>query len=398
MIKNILSLDSKHKVLEYLDNFSKTKLPMYGKMRNFDLEDKSKNNVSYLSPLIARGIIKEQEIVTYVLEKHKFRDIEKFVYEVFWRSYWRGFLESHPKIYSDYKKELDNLVENIASEHYTNAISGNTGIECFDFWAQELTSSGYLHNHVRMWFASIWIFTLKIPWQLGADFFIKNLLDADLASNTLSWRWVAGLHTKGKHYIAFPENIKKYTQNKFYPVGNLNINPSPIMEGIDYSVEPFSFTKLKTTEQLSCLFIHENDLSFDMRSNFDFIIIQGSIHPKNQRSLVLNNYISSCLDNVFANTQKKYSGKTFSLDWNDSKSLNRFLDNNNIQNIFSAYPFISDLKSQIDTFFKTINIDLVYYNNNWDINVWPHCSKGFFKLKKEIPNLVMNFSDSTIEL
>lgn len=398
MIKNILSLDSKHKVLEYLDYFSKTKLPMYGKMRNFDLEDKSKNNVSYLSPLIVRRIITEQEIIKYVLERHKFKEIEKFIHEVYWRSYWRGFLESRPKIYSDYKIELDNLVESNALEHYSNAVNGNTGIECFDFWVQELTSSGYLHNHVRMWFASIWIFTLKIPWQLGADFFIRNLLDGDFASNTLSWRWVAGLHTKGKHYIAFPENIKKYTQNKFYPVENLNINPSPIVEESHYDIEPFSFTKLKTEKQLSCLLVHENDLSFDIQSNFDFIIIQGSIHPKNQRSLVVNDYISSCLDNTFANAQKKYSGKIFSFDWNDSNRLNQFLDNNNIKKIFSAYPLISDLKSQIDTFFKTIDIKLVYYNNSWDINVWPHCSKGFFKLKKEIPNLIMNYSNPTKEL
>ena len=52
-----------------------------------------------------------------------------------------------------------------------------------------------------MWFASIWIFTLKLPWQLGADFFMQNLLDGDPASNTLSWRWSAGIHTKGKNYI-----------------------------------------------------------------------------------------------------------------------------------------------------------------------------------------------------
>ena len=95
MIKNILSLNSKRKVLEYLDDFSKKKLLLYGKMRNFDLEDKSKNNVSYLSPLVARGIITEQEIVKRVLKRHKFKDIEKFIYEVYWRSYWRRATQPH---------------------------------------------------------------------------------------------------------------------------------------------------------------------------------------------------------------------------------------------------------------------------------------------------------------
>ena len=65
-----------------------------------------------------------------------------------------------------------------------------------------------------MWFASIWIHTLELQWELGADFFLKHLLDGDPASNTLSWRWVAGIHTKGKNYIARKSNIEKYSNIK----------------------------------------------------------------------------------------------------------------------------------------------------------------------------------------
>jgi deoxyribodipyrimidine photo-lyase len=70
-----------------------------------------------------------------------------------------------------------------------------------------------------MWFASIWIFTLRLPWALGADFFMRHLLDGDPASNTLSWRWVAGLHTRGKHYVARAENIRRYTEGRYDPIG-----------------------------------------------------------------------------------------------------------------------------------------------------------------------------------
>jgi deoxyribodipyrimidine photo-lyase len=73
------------------------------------------------------------------------------------------------------------------------ATFGRTGIACFDQWTGELLETGYLHNHARVWFSSIWIFTLRLPWKLGADFFIRFLNDGDSASNTLSWRWVAGL-------------------------------------------------------------------------------------------------------------------------------------------------------------------------------------------------------------
>ena len=86
-----------------------------------------------------------------------------------------------------------------------------TEIECFNDWVKELKNFNYLHNHTRMLFASIWIFTLKLPWQKGAEFFMKNLFDGDAASNTLSWRWVAGIQTKGKNYLAKSWNISKFT-------------------------------------------------------------------------------------------------------------------------------------------------------------------------------------------
>jgi deoxyribodipyrimidine photo-lyase len=80
-----------------------------------------------------------------------------------------------------------------------------------------------------MWFASIWIFTLRLPWELGADFFMRHLIDGDPASNTLSWRWVAGLHTRGKPYIARAQNIRRYTEDRYFPTG-LDEDAAPLEE------------------------------------------------------------------------------------------------------------------------------------------------------------------------
>ena len=111
-------------------------------------------------------------------------------------------MEGRKKVWEDYNKKLAFLKDDVnfksLKKDYSKAVNGNSGIDCFDSWVNELVTTGYLHNHSRMWFASIWIFTLNLPWELGADFFYKNLLDADPASNTLSWRWVAGLQTEGK--------------------------------------------------------------------------------------------------------------------------------------------------------------------------------------------------------
>ncbi len=94
------------------------------------------------------------------------------------------------------------------------------------------------HNHARMWLASIWIFTLRLDWQLGADFFLRHLIDGDAASNTLSWRWVAGLHTKGKHYLAREDNIARYTSGRergpLETAAGLATKAEPLLEPADY--------------------------------------------------------------------------------------------------------------------------------------------------------------------
>ena len=183
----------------------------YASTRNFDLGPDHHTGVSQLSPYLRTRLITEEETTRAVLGKHSPRAAEKFLQEIAWRTYWKGWLEMRPTAWHHYTSTLTSLEKQRNLPDYQNAISGNTPIPCFNHWATELTSTGYLHNHARMWFASIWVFTLRLPWQLGADFFYRHLLDGDPASNTLSWRWVGGLHTKGKTYLARAANIAEFT-------------------------------------------------------------------------------------------------------------------------------------------------------------------------------------------
>ena len=187
----------------------------YARLRNFDLGHHG--NVSTLSPYIRHRVMTEEAVLREALSNAPYSRIEKFVQEVFWRTYWKGWLQMRPSVWADYRQETSN--QDFKNKGYLFAIEGKTGIDCFDFWVQELIKTGYLHNHARMWFASIWIFTLKLPWVLGADFFYRHLLDGDAASNTLSWRWVAGLQTVGKTYLARPDNIEKFTNGRLSPQG-----------------------------------------------------------------------------------------------------------------------------------------------------------------------------------
>lgn len=193
----------------------------YAALRNLDLP--GHRHVSMLSPWIRHRLVTEAEVLDATQRAHP-QGAEKFVDEVWWRTYWKGWLELRPGIWTNYRQGLQAALNRLAVEpglaaRVEAAMLGDTGIDGFDAWAQELAATGYLHNHARMWFASIWIFTLRLPWELGADFFLRQLIDGDPASNTLSWRWVAGLHTAGKTYLATADNIARNTQGRFRPEG-----------------------------------------------------------------------------------------------------------------------------------------------------------------------------------
>jgi len=212
--------------LDRLDAFLPAAGRAYAARRNFDLGPDDRSNVSALSPFVRHRLILEQEIVAATLERHRFSAAERFIQEVFWRTYFKGWLEQRPQVWTRYREDCAGLFDQLERDgalerRYAEAVEGRTGIDCFDAWAGELVGTGYLHNHTRMWFASIWIFTLDLPWQLGADMFYRHLLDGDPASNTLSWRWVGGLHTRGKTYLARASNIARYTNGRFNPEGEL---------------------------------------------------------------------------------------------------------------------------------------------------------------------------------
>jgi deoxyribodipyrimidine photo-lyase len=187
----------------------------YAERRNTDPGPDGRSAVSMLSPYLRYRLVTEAEVAAAVLQHHGPIAAAKFVQEVAWRTYWKGWLELRPAVWTRFIAERDAM----RGVDVKQAEAGGTGIACFDAWARELAENGYLHNHARMWFASIWIFTLRLPWVLGADFFLRHLRDADPASNTLSWRWVAGLQTPGKIYLATAENIARFTDGRFHPSG-----------------------------------------------------------------------------------------------------------------------------------------------------------------------------------
>ncbi|MGI4806654.1 MAG: FAD-binding domain-containing protein [Janthinobacterium lividum] len=236
----------------------------YAAHRNTDRGPDLEPTTTALSPYLRRRLILEQEVIAASLAVHGPGTAAKFVDEVFWRSYFKGYLETHPKIWPDYLDLAAHDHNNLATSSgqrrvFEDAVSGRTGIECFDDWAIELVETGWLHNHTRMWFASIWIFTLRLPWALGAEFFLRHLIDGDPASNTLSWRWVAGLHTRGKNYAARADNIHRFTDGRYSPTG-LDEDPAALEESHPAPVRPIPAADAAPAGDVALL-LHLDDLN-----------------------------------------------------------------------------------------------------------------------------------------
>ena len=118
---------SRAKAIEKLNHFIENNLTDYSKLRNFDLGPKGRSNVSCLSPYITHGIVSEKEIIKKSLDKFSFAKNEKFIQEVLWRTYWKGWLELRPNVWSDYLMELNNLRDQFKSnQNYINAIEGKS--------------------------------------------------------------------------------------------------------------------------------------------------------------------------------------------------------------------------------------------------------------------------------
>ena len=366
---------TKSEVITNLINFSQNELHNYNSNRNFDNGAPHKN-VSKISPYLRRRFISEEEVLRIVLKDHKIINIEKFIEEIFWRTYWKGWLESRPWIYNQYKKYYED-----------QRIPKKTGINCFEQWKEELLDTGYLHNHSRMWFASIWIFTLGLSWQSGANFFKNNLLDYCPASNTLGWRWVAGLQTIGKPYIAKADNIKFFTNSRFYPKEKLNENY--ILNDIDFTNgKPKDFIKsnkkeLKIYEGLGVI-INNNDLSLHQLLKEKSIVYDCCLFFKEHKNVLINNFQKKIYEDIKNQDQ-------------DIKFVNNFhniyewLKDKKIKNLILPYETVGNKIFCKKEFLKTIShleINYTFYLREWDSNAFPHSTKGFFNFKKNIKTLL----------
>ena len=240
-----------------------------------------------------------------------------------------------------------------------------------------------------MWFASIWIFTLKLPWTMGCDLFMQYLSDADEASNILSWRWVAGLHTSKKPYIARASNIKKYT-DKYNPINQLNESPQAIYEDIIHDYMPIAFNS-KIPSKCSLLltdnFFDVDGINLSNTKIDAFYVLDTSS---------FNNRAIDCISiqskiEIIENISKKINLAPVSVSLSDMSTL-------------FGRPLVTNM-TRIGEFKDFLDKPMRELEESSDVNIlprkidelsWNHCRGGFFKLKSKIASIVDTLLQPTL--
>lgn len=376
--------------LERLDSFLPAAAGAYARLRNKEKGQGQHEHVSRLSAALRRRVVSEEEVVSAVLERHSLAAAEKFVSEVFWRTYWKGWLEQHPAVWEQYLgsvQEARDALDDTAARRarYQAAVEGRTGIDCFDAWSAELEETGYLHNWARMQFASIWIFTLDMPWELGAAHMFDRLIDADPASNTLSWRWVAGLHTAGKAYLADPERIRSMTDGRYSPKGLARaaripsdsiVVPPPTSTRTAVLPDPGIPTLLLvTTEDLSM----ENVDTIRRLPVKAIALIEGR-----------NEWDEIALDDALARAAQLWPEAVLcgAKSAADLPATAKAAGCAQIATAFLPTGPVASSLAAIRAECVRSGLPLTESLRDWDRHGWPHCRKGFFALKEKIPTLV----------
>ena len=369
---------------ELLNEFIENNLVNYSKLRNFDYGPNKRSNVSCLSPYVTHGVIGEVELIKKSLNKYSFVKNEKFIQEIMWRTFWKGWMELRPDVWADYLLELNQIKDKYKNDQdYKKAVEGSTEIQCFNEWVGELKENNYLHNHARMWFASIWIFTLNLPWQLGAEFFMKHLFDGDAASNTLGWRWVAGIQTQGKNYLASEWNIKKFTDNRFKNI-KLKESASPKKTEKIYPILKRNFINSEIEDGKNLL-VFENSLSLEL-SEFTknkFNKIQLITNKNQNREIKLSEKTMNFKLQLFEDQKKRLKDKSIECE---------LLDISEIEDIADSYLLYPTVGETLDCLKSKKFSEVTFLYRKLDQFSWQYCNKGFFNFKNYIPKIIQKFN------
>ena len=347
----------------------------YAAGRNIDPGPDEEGATAGLSPYLRRRMITEAEVVAAAHDAHGPDATEKFVQEIFWRTYFKGYLETRPSVWSDYQRLVEAGRHRLAAEPgfrlaFEDACAGRTGIECFDDWARELAATNWLHNHTRMWFASIWTFTLRLPWALGADLFLRQLIDGDPASNTLSWRWVAGLHTRGRAYAARAENIRRCTNGRYDPA-DLDESPVALEEPDSPAPAPLPAPDAPPASEVALL-LHLDDLQPESLPLGPARVVRlaGLVAHAPGAVARVRHFDAAAMEDALACAQARFGCDVvpYTQGWADDLP------------VVTAWAPVGPSAAALPSCLRI--------RRTWDSSAWPRATRGYFQVRAAIPRIL----------
>ena len=365
------------------------------------------DNVARLSPWLQKRLLLESEVVEAALRAWTWPAVEKFVQEVYWRTYWKGWLEQRPAAWARWINTVPRLrdgLRGVRRSAWAAACAGRTGIAGFDDWARELVATGYLHNHARMWFASIWIFTLRLPWELGAAFFYEHLLDGDAASNTLSWRWVAGLQTAGKTYVARADNIAHYTEGRCAPeAGRLASAAFVITEELLPKAPAWAEDGLSTTSRGASsgdvgegvgLWLHAEDLMVEVGelAGGKFTAVNAAwpagIAARAGWGEGVAAWMQAALGDGAARAEAHFGAEAARGATDDlATELVAWAREKNLRRVVTYRPFVGpwlDEALAAERALAAVGVAVTWRRRAWDTELFPHAGRGYFPFWEKV--------------
>ena len=371
--------------------------PRYAARRNHVLPGHP--YVSRLSAAVRHRLITEAEVVEATLLCYPFRAVEKFLQEVLWRSYWKGWLEMRPQVWERYtaavqRKPRDEEVGDVAEGRYRSGIMNH--------FARELLETGYMHNHARMWWASYWIHHCGLPWELGADHFFRHLLDADPASNTLSWRWVAGQQTRGKTYLATAQNIGKYCAPEILAsAGGVGFEEGVVArmaggeERDDEHASPLeelpSEYEFRSSDRVAVV-LHDEDLCLDnspLAKVRPAVVVQ--FIPKADSSLPTPRaeWLAKARTDAVRRAKEHFGCEV--QECGSPEDLLRECVEQGVASLLMLQPFVGPLRDELCGLPENLavhGIKLVRLRRKWDSVLLPHAARGFFPFWNKVGRLL----------
>lgn len=358
--------------------------------------------VSRLAAAVRVRLISEAELTQIALEAHgDLSRCQKFVQEVQWRQYWRSWLELRPSVWDDYRRERDTARHDLTGEAralLAQIERGASGVAPMDAFARELVQTGYLHNHARMWFAGFWIHAAGLPWQLGCDFFERHLCCACPASNTLSWRWVAGLQTRGKAYLARRSNLEKYCDAAYLEPGDglhrlEEPQPAPLApETLPTPAAPHYELELPAGGAARGIWISEDDLAPEtsllraLNARAVAVSLLGALPESETSNGLRRRFRRDATADAARRAQEVWNAPSTEFDAPDSgvlaAQIAAWATRNELKTVVALKPFVGPSGDALPALHRALaeqGVALHLLRRAEDARLFPFASAGFFR-------------------